>query len=267
MTAPQAKQGNSLEGKVALITGGARGIGGACAAALARQGARVVVTDILEESGEATAASLRREGHEAVFLVLDASDERAWDRVMSSVVAQFGRVDIVVNNAGITLAKTIEELTLEEFRRVLDVNLLSCFLGTKKAILQMKTTGGGAIVNIASNSTATVVPLTTAYSPSKAAVANLSKVAALHCAVERYNIRVNSVHPGPTETDMLTGGGAGRATDIPQVKRLIEAIPSGRMAQPAEIANVVAFLASDAASYMTASEVFVDGGLTVSMMS
>jgi len=150
---------------------------------------------------------------------------------------------------------------------VLEVNLLSCFLGTKQGIARMKATGGGAIVNIASNSTATVVPLTTAYSPSKAAVANLSKVAALHCAVERYNIRVNSVHPGPTETEMLTGGGTGRATDIPQVKRLIEAIPTGRMAQPAEIASVVAFLASDAASYMTAAEVFVDGGLTVSMMS
>jgi 3alpha(or 20beta)-hydroxysteroid dehydrogenase len=250
---------SALEGKVALVTGAARGIGAACATVLARQGAHVVVTDVLADRGEATAASLREAGLKAQFRALDATDERAWEEVMRAVVAELGRIDVVVNNAGITLAKTIEELTVE-------VNLLSCFLGTKTAIAHMKRSGGGSIVNIASNSTATVVPLTTAYSPSKAAVANLSKVAALHCAKERYNIRVNSVHPGPTETEMLTGGGAGRATDIPQVRRLIEAIPTGRMAQPEEIANVVAFLASGASSYMTASEVFVDGGLTVSMM-
>jgi 3alpha(or 20beta)-hydroxysteroid dehydrogenase len=257
---------SALEGKVALVTGAARGIGAACATVLARQGAHVVVTDVLADRGEATAASLREAGLKAQFRALDATDERAWEEVMRAVVAELGRIDVVVNNAGITLAKTIEELTVEEFRRVLEVNLLSCFLGTKTAIAHMKRSGGGSIVNIASNSTATVVPLTTAYSPSKAAVANLSKVAALHCAKERYNIRVNSVHPGPTETEMLTGGGAERATDIPQVRRLIEAIPTGRMAQPEEIANVVAFLASGASSYMTASEVFVDGGLTVSMM-
>jgi NAD(P)-dependent dehydrogenase (short-subunit alcohol dehydrogenase family) len=258
---------NGLHGKVALVTGAARGIGAACATVLARQGARVVLTDVLAERGEATAADLRRDGLEAVFRPLDAPDERAWEEVMKGVVSEFGRIDVVVNNAGITLAKTIEDLTVEEFRRVLEVNLLSCFLGTQKGIAHMKGSGGGAIVNIASNSTATVVPLTTAYSPSKAAVANLTKVAALHCAIARYKIRVNSVHPGPTETEMLTGGGGARATDIPEVKRLIEAIPTGRMGRPEEIANVVAFLASDASSYMTAAEVFVDGGLTVSMMS
>lgn len=257
---------SGLAGKVALITGAARGIGAACASVMAGQGARVVITDVLAAQGEATAAALRAEGHAAIFRSLDATDERAWDAAIASATAEYGHLDIVVNNAGISLAKTIEDLTLEEFRRVLEINLLTCFLGTKKGIQTMKTTGGGAIVNIASNSTQSVVPLTTAYSPSKAAVANLTKVAALHCAAERYNIRVNSVHPGPTETEMLTGGGAMRATDIPQVRQLIDAIPLRRMAQPTEIANVVAFLASDAASYMTAAEVFVDAGLTVSMM-
>jgi 3alpha(or 20beta)-hydroxysteroid dehydrogenase len=256
---------NLLQGKVALISGGARGIGAACATVMAEHGARVVVADVLTEQGEATAAGLRSNGHDAAFLALDVTDESSWDRAVAGAISSFGRLDVAVNNAGISLAKTIEELTMEEFRRVLDINLLGVFLGTKKSIQAMKRSGGGSIVNIASNSTQVVVPLTTAYSPSKAAVANLSKVAALHCAAEKYNIRVNSVHPGPTETDMLTGGGKMRATDIPQVRALIESIPVGRMAQPREIANVVAFLASDLASYVTAAEVFVDGGLTVTM--
>jgi NAD(P)-dependent dehydrogenase (short-subunit alcohol dehydrogenase family) len=172
---------------------------------------------------------------------------------------------VVINNAGISVPATIEDLTVEQFRKVLDVNLISCFLGTKLAIQRMKSTGGGSIVNIASNSTRNVVPLTASYSPSKAAVANLTKVAALHCAVQGYNIRVNSVHPGPTDTEMLSGG-AGPATEIPEVRRLIDAIPVGRLAKPREVAEVVAFLASDAASYVTAAEIFVDAGLTVSMM-
>ena len=254
---------NGLTGKVVLITGAARGIGAACAANFAKQGAKVVLTDLLAEQGEATAAALRGEGATAVFHVLDVTSESAWESVMAAVMKQFGRLDVLVNNAGISLAKSIEDITLDEFKRVLDINLIGCFLGTRKAILTMKA-GGGSIVNIASNSTQNVVPLTTAYSPSKAAVANFSKVAAMHCAAEGYGIRVNSVHPGPTETQMLTGG-ATRATDIPQVRQLIEAIPLKRMAQPAEIANVVAFLAGDLSSYMTAAEVFVDAGLTVTM--
>ncbi len=257
---------SALEGRSALVTGAARGIGAACAASLAAQGARVLLTDVTAPAGEETAAALRARGHLATFRVLDATSEAGWDEVVSQAVADFGRLDIVVNNAGIHLPRTIEDLTLDEFRHVLEVNLLSCFLGTRKAIQTMKSTGGGAIINIASNSTQVVVPLTAPYSPSKAAVANLSKVAALHCAAQRYNIRVVSVHPGPIATDMLLGG-ASRAADIPEVKRLIDAIPLGRMGQTREIGDVVAFLASDAASFMTATEVFVDGGLTVSMMS
>jgi 3alpha(or 20beta)-hydroxysteroid dehydrogenase len=256
---------SALAGKSAIVTGAARGIGAACAASLAKQGAQVLLTDVLASQGERTAAALRDRKHTAIFHALDVTDEAAWDEVIATAVAEFGRIDIVVNNAGINIAKTIEELSLDEFRRVLEVNLLGCFLGTKKAIQSMKATGGGAIINIASNSTQSVVPLTTAYSPSKAGVANLSKVAGIHCAIERYNIRVLSVHPGPIETDMLTGGAA-RAADIPQVKQLIDAIPLGRMGQTREIGDVVAFLASDSASFMTASEVFIDGGLTVSMM-
>jgi 3alpha(or 20beta)-hydroxysteroid dehydrogenase len=257
---------STLLGKVALVTGAARGIGAACAKSLAVQGAHVVLTDVLGNLGERTAAALRAQGYRALFCVHDVADAASWDVVVAAAIAEFGRLDIVVNNAGINVAKTIEDLSLEEFRRVLEVNLVGCFLGTKKAIQTMKTSGGGAIINVASNSTQNVVPLTAAYSPSKAGVANLSKVAALHCAAERYHIRVISIHPGPIETDMLTGGGETRAVDIPQVKQLIDAIPLGRMGQTGEIGDVVAFLASDGASFMTGTEVFVDGGLTVSMM-
>ncbi|MCK8683277.1 SDR family NAD(P)-dependent oxidoreductase [Pseudomonas umsongensis] len=256
---------NRLEGKVAIVTGAARGLGAATAQVLAREGAKVLLTDVLLETGLNYCAMLAEQGHEAVFCEHDVTSESDWDRVMSTALEHFGRIDILVNNAGIQLPQTIEEMSLADFRRVLDVNLVGCFLGTQRAIRQMKNTGGGAIVNIASNSTQTIVPLTTAYSPSKAAVANLSKVAALHCAKEGYAIRVNSVHPGPCETDMLTGGDA-RAADIPQVRQLIDAIPLKRMGRPSEVGEVVAFLASDAASYVTAAELFVDGGLTASMM-
>lgn len=254
-----------LANKIAIVTGAARGLGSAAAEVLAREGASVVLTDVLVEMGKQTAESLRSQGYAAVFHHHDVSNPEHWKTVMDVVEKDFGRIDILVNNAGINIPATIESVTLEQFRRVLEVNLIGCFLGTQQAIQRMKRTGGGSIVNIASNSTRNVVPMVAAYSPSKAAVANLTKAAAIHCAVEHYNIRINSVHPGPTETEMLTGGAA-RAMDIPEVRRLIEAVPLGRMGQPHEIAEVVAFLASDAASYMTAAEVFVDGGLTVSMM-
>lgn len=253
-----------LAGKVAIVTGAARGIGAACATALARAGAAVVVTDLLTQEGAATVAGLTAVGYEAAFLAQDVRSPAGWTDIMDSVTKRFGRLDVLVNNAGITLPRTIEDLTLEEFREVLEVNLLGCFLGTQQAIARMKGAGAGSIVNIASNSTQTVVPLTAAYSPSKAAVANLTKVAAVHCAAAGYGIRVNSVHPGPTQTPMLTGG-AEHAADIPEVRKIIQAIPAGRMARPEEIGEVVAFLAGDGASYVTGAEIFVDGGLTINM--
>jgi 3alpha(or 20beta)-hydroxysteroid dehydrogenase len=256
---------NSLAGRAAIVTGAARGIGAACALSLAREGARVLLTDVLIEEGEATAAGLRQDGHRALFQRHDVSNEEQWNVIMEFALSQFGGLDVLVNNAAINLVGTIEDVTLEGFRRVLDINVLGCFLGTQQAILRMKRSGGGSIINMASNSSLRVVPLTTAYSPSKAAVANLTKVAAVHCAVERYGIRVNSVHPGPIEAPMLTGG-AERPLEIPQVRNLVEAIPLGRMGQPREVAEVVTFLASDAASYITGAEIFVDGGLTISMM-
>lgn len=255
---------SKLKGKAAIVTGAARGIGAACAEALAREGAAVMLTDVLAEEARKTAESLQGQGFTTAAMTHDVSNGEQWEAVMDAAERAFGRVDILVNNAGINTPATIEQLTVEQFRAVIEVNLIGSFLGMQSAIKRMKRSGGGSIVNIASNSTRNVVPMTTAYSPTKSAVANLTKVAALHCAAEGYNIRVNSVHPGPTETAMLTGGTA-RAADIPEVRKLIEAIPIGRMAQPREIGEVVAFLASDAASYMTGAELFVDAGLTISL--
>lgn len=253
-----------LNRKVAIITGAARGLGAATAQVLAREGVRLILTDVLDDAGRATCRALQEQDCEALFEHLDVSNEIHWEHVIQKTLEHFGRLDILVNNAGVQFPSTIEDMSLEDFQRVHSINVNGCFLGTQQAIRQMKHSGGGSIINIASNSTRCVVPLTTAYSSSKAAVANLTKVAALHCAKEGYNIRINSVHPGPCETDMLTGGSE-RAADIPQVRQLIDAIPLGRMGQPTEVGEVVAFLASQAASYITATEIFVDGGLTASM--
>lgn len=250
-----------LDGKVAIVTGGARGIGGASAAGLCEAGAAVVIGDVLAEPGEATAAALRDAGHRAVFQKLDVREAAGWASIVEYAEQKFGRLDILVNNAGISTSRTIEDATEAELRHILDINLIGPFLGMKAVIGPMKVAGGGSIINISSNSTKKTVAMASLYSPTKAALANMTKTVAAHCAQTGTNIRVNSIHPGPTETDMLLGGS--RDADIPMVRALINSIPFGRMGTPPEIASVVVFLASDAASYMTGAELFVDGGATI----
>lgn len=252
-----------LDKKVAIVTGGARGLGGATVDALAEEGATVLIADIIDEAGEARAAALRGRGLTAEYHHLDVRDALAWAGLVDTAMRKHGHLDILVNNAGINISITIEDATVEQLRDVIDVNLVGPFLGMKAAIPAMRQSGGGSIINIASNSTQMVLPLTSLYGATKSGLANLTKSTAVHCAQRGYNIRVNSVHPGAHETEMLTGGEGTRATDIPQVKALIDAIPMGRMGQPNELGKVVAFLASDDSSYMTASELFSDGGLTV----
>ena len=252
-----------LDGKVAIVSGGARGLGGAAVDALAQEGAIVIAADILDEPGEARAAALNAAGRRAEYRHLDVRDALSWRDVVDGALKRHGRLDCLVNNAGITMSVDIETATLEQFRAIMDINLYGAFLGMKAAIPAMRQSGGGSIVNIASNSTDMVLPLTSLYGATKSALANLTKTTAVHCAQRGYNIRVNSIHPGPHETDMLTGGGAMRAVDIPQVRALISAIPMGRMGRPEELGKLVVFLASDDSSYMTASELFSDGGLTV----
>jgi 3alpha(or 20beta)-hydroxysteroid dehydrogenase len=244
-----------MQGKVAIVTGGARGLGGAAASALAAEGAAVVIADILEAEGEAKAAEIASSGGRALFTRLDVREEQAWARVVDEAVTAFGGVDVLVNNAGVSLPRTIEDATLEEFRRVMDINLYGPFLGMKAALPAMTARGGGSIVNVSSNSTEMIVPTTTYYAASKAALANLTKTAAVRFATQNLNIRVNSIHPGPHATDMID-------ENVPHIRQMRDTIPLGRFGRPEEFGQLVVFLASGESSYMTAAEFFTDGGLT-----
>jgi len=248
-----------LKGKVAIVTGAARGMGAAAAQALADDGAVTIITDILEDLGNAQARAIRETGGDAHFVAHDVTDAPSWDGVVEMVLREHGRIDCLVNNAGVSQPLTIEETSPDQFRRTLEINLIGPFLGMKAVLPAMRLSGGGSIVNVASNSTQLIMPENTAYSASKAALANLSKTTAIHCALNGDNIRVNSVHPGPHETEMLTKP---EVRALPQIKALLDAIPMGRMGRPQEFGKLVAFLASDDSSYITAAEMFCDGGLT-----
>lgn len=250
---------NMLDGKVAIVTGAARGLGLGIARAFCEAGAAVMLTDVLAE-GEQSAAMLRAEGYRAEFVHHDVTDTTAWDMVVKTTVERWGRLDTLVNNAGINLILTIEESTVEDFRKILDVNLLGPFRGTKAAIPAMTATGGGAIINIASNSTRKMVAQTNIYSAAKAALANLSKTSAIHLARGGTGIRVNSIHPGAHATNMILGGTGEPAPSDEMVDMLVSMIPMGRLGKPSEIGATAVFLASDMASYITGAEIFVDGG-------
>ena len=248
-----------LDGKVAIVTGGARGLGGAASEVLAAEGAAVLITDVLDEEGAALAQKLRDGGARADYVHLDVRDADQWASAVERAETLWGRVDCLVNNAGINFPIDIEEGTADQFRAILEVNLIGAFTGTKAVLPAMRRSGGGSIINVASNSTAMVLPTTSLYGASKAAIANLAKTTAVHCALRGDNIRVNSIHPGPHETEMLSNP---QVKAMPQVRALIDAVPMGRMGRPEEFGKLVAFLASDDSSYITASEMFVDGGLT-----
>jgi 3alpha(or 20beta)-hydroxysteroid dehydrogenase len=248
-----------MNGKVAIVTGGARGLGGAAATALAREGASVVVADILEDEGHATVDEITAAGGVARFAHLDVRDADAWARVVDECLAAYGGVDVLVNNAGINLPRTIDDANLDEFMRVMDINLYGPFLGIKAALPALIARGAGSIVNVSSNSTEMIVPTATYYAASKAALANLTKTTAVHLATKGYPIRANSIHPGPHSTEMSENPAVAR---LPRVQRMRAAVPLGRFGRPEEFGHLVVFLASDESSYITASEFFIDGGLT-----
>ena len=246
-----------LENKVALISGGARGMGAAEAKLFAREGARVIVGDILEAEGRQTEAEINEGGGECVFVRLDVTSEGDWQSAVAAAVSRFGKLDILVNNAGIVARGVLEDTTVEVWDRVMGVNAKGVFLGTKAAIPEMRKAGGGSIVNISSMSGIVgqdaIQPV---YNASKGAVRIFTKAAAVQYAKE--GIRVNSVHPGPIDTPMA----GARLTD-PEEQRKAEArTPLGRTAQPEEVAYGVLYLASDEASFVTGSELVIDGGAT-----
>ena len=246
-----------LENKVALISGAARGMGAAEAKLFAGEGAKVVIGDILEEEGRRTEAEINEASGECLFLRLDVTSERDWRQAVAATVARFGKLDVVVNNAGIGGGGRVEDTTVEEWDRVMEVNAKGVFLGTKAAIPEMRRAGGGSIVNISSQlglmGTDTSSPQ---YQASKGAVRLLTKATAIQYAGE--GIRANSVHPGPIITPMTE---AGRAD--PQCQQvMLSRIPLGRYGLAEDVAYGVLFLASDESSFMTGSELVIDGGWT-----
>ena len=252
-----------LDGKIALVTGAARGIGAGIARAFAAEGAKVWLTDIAEEEGRSLAAELG-EGHR--FERLDVAEEADW-AVVDRLVADEGRLDILVNNAGITgfeagpAAHDPEHATIEEWHRVHRVNLDGTFLGCRAAIRAMRPRGTGAIINISSRSGLVGIPGAAAYASSKAAIRNHSKSVALWCAQQGLKIRCNSVHPAAILTPMweaMLGTGPGREA---KMAALVRDTPLKRFGTVEEVAALVVFLASDEAPYITGSEFDIDGGL------
>ena len=245
-----------LEGKVALISGGARGMGAAEARMFARERARVAIADLLEDEGARVEAEIAEAGGEAIFIRLDVTSETDWEQAVETVVSRFGKLDVLVNNAGIYHKAGVEATTGEEWDRVMAVNATGPFLGTRAVIPAMRDAGGGSIVNISSTAGLVGSPISAAYTASKGAVRLLTKSTAIQYAAD--GIRANSVHPGSIDTDML----AGVYPDPEERRARLSRIPLGREAQADEVAYGVLFLASDESSFMTGSELVIDGGST-----
>jgi len=252
-----------LEGKVALLTGAASartselmGFGGAAAHAFVREGAKVVLSDILDDLGEQSALQLRESGAEARYVHLDVTSERDWEHAIETTLSEFGRLDILVNNAGTVVLKKVEDLTEAEWDRELSIHAKGVFLGTKHAIGAMRKTGGGSIVNISSVMGIVGSPSAPAYSAAKGAIRLFTKSTAIQYANE--NIRANSVHPGFALTPLTNERLA--APEI--LEKILGQTPMGRIGTAAEIANGILFLASDESAFMTGAELVIDGGLT-----
>ncbi|MEP5569696.1 MAG: glucose 1-dehydrogenase [Halioglobus sp.] len=252
-----------LKSKIALITGAGAGIGEATATRFAEEGANVIITDIDESSAARVAQSIRDKGGEATSRRQDVTSESGWSELMESIDAEYGALNILVNNAGIALPNTVEDATLDEWRTVQAVNVEGVFMGCRSAINLMKHCGG-SIINISSIEGIVGEANTAAYNASKGAVRIFTKSVALHCARSGYPIRVNSVHPGFIFTKMVEEGIASMPEDvqIEMQERLSREIPAGEMGEPLDIANGCLFLASDESKYMQGSELIIDGGYT-----
>ena len=245
-----------LENKVALISGGARGMGAAEARLFASEGARVVIGDVLKDEGRQTETQINEGGGECLFVRLDVTSESNWQEIVAATVARFGKLDILVNNAGIGRPGTVEETTTGLWDTVMDVNAKGVFLGTKAAIPEMRKVGGGSIINISSIWGIVGSGGSSAYHASKGAVRLLTKSTAIQYASE--GIRANSVHPGPIATPMTEAMQADPDRNLAWLRNT----PLGRWGEPEDVAYGVLFLASDESSFMTGSELVIDGGWT-----
>lgn len=244
-----------LDGKVALISGGARGQGSAEAQLFAREGAKVVFGDILDAEGRQVEAGIRAAGGEATYVHLDVTNEASWRAAVDTAVSRYGALHVLVNNAGIYIRKRIEETTEDDLDHILAVNVKGVFLGVKHALPAMRRAGGGSIINI--SSTAGLVGNPTGspiYTTSKGAVRLFTKATAMQHA--RENIRCNSIHPGPIDTAMLDEVAGGRS------EGMLGRVPLGRVGTVDDIAYGVLYLASDESSFVTGSELVIDGGMT-----
>lgn len=260
-----------LDGKVALVTGAARGLGAVTAQVLSQAGAKVMVTDILETDARAIVAGIIEAGGEAAFVAHDVTSEAQWEAAVAAAIAMFGRLDVVVNNAGIETAALITQCKAEDFRRTMDINVTGTFLGMKHAIRAMSRGGasgyGGSIVNISSVAGMIGAVAHSAYCTSKGAVRLLTKTAAVECGRLGIPVRVNSVHPGVIDTEMganfIKGFcDLGLAPDLEQSRAGVAAMhPMGLVGEPLDVAHAVLFLASSASKWMTGAELAIDGGL------
>jgi len=242
-----------VSGKVAIVTGAARGMGAAFAKRLVEEGARVVLTDVLDGEGKATAQSL---GGNAVFVHQDVTSEEHWIKTVNKAESVFGPVSVLVNNAGVVKMNPIETLSERDYRRTIDVNQVAVFLGMKSVLPCMKRAGGGSIINISSIAGINGAPDSISYCASKFAVTGMTKAAAIEFAA--CGIRVNSIHPGLIRTPMTVPS----ADKEELLSTLLQGTPAGRIGEPEEVASVVVMLASDEARFCTGAQFVVDGGVT-----
>ena len=259
-----------LDGKVALVTGSTRGLGAACAELMANAGAKVMVTGRVESDGLAVVEKIQSAGGQATFRRLEVTSEDDWQTVIDTTIGTLGGLDVIVNNAGVELFKPFLETSLEDFRNVMAINVEGVFLGTKLGVTAMRPGGaageGGSIINVSSIAGLIGHPLETAYCASKGAVRLLTKAAALECAKAGLGVRINSVHPGVVKTPMLehslqplVDGGAASSPEE-ALAYMTNLHPIGRLGEPMDVATGILFLASEASSWMTGSELVIDGG-------
>lgn len=257
--------GTRVADKVALVTGGASGIGAGCALRLAEEGASVIITDIDDKLGQETVARINHSGGKASYINLDVRKEDAWQAVIASIKSQYGKLNILVNNAGIGIGGSIVEMSLEDWQHQQSINLDGVFLGIKHSIPLMNESGSGSIINLSSVAGMKGAANLSAYNATKGGVRLFSKGVALECAAQKWPIRVNSIHPGIIDTpiwtkidaDMLQNGE--NAINVDAMAEI--GVPMGFAGKPLDIANGVLFLASDESSYMTGTELVIDGGI------